>query len=344
MIKILLIIFLSIALIISLVRNNILQSASIIYSSLIISLLFYLREYGVWLSKYSYDDSISYLSKLSVVHNMNIQELLSFNYSVGFTEPLYILFLKIYTLLFGANEDIFLFLSYFFPIIITLQAIRIFERKYYLLLYLLLLFSSDFYNYQTFHLFRQSLAFSVAFYGLMVPKHKNRLILLVCASLIHYSLVLFLLHELILRIFKDRNFMVTIIFTLVMWLVIRNIAFSIVPAQYLVYRDGHRFLFFLSLLLMTLFASRSFTGEGEGIYKSTVLLLLVTCVFSDLFQISARLFSLVIPLFTICLAFLWVNNKWSVVHLSVLVVISALLYTVLYPNGMLYLTSFKYLL
>lgn len=344
MIKLLLIVSLLIALIISLVRNSYIQRLSLIYTSLIISLLFYLREYGFWLSKFSYDDSISYLSKLPIVYQTNIQDLLSFNNSLGFSEPLYIVFLKFHTLFFGTNENIFFFLSYFIPIILMLKALRRFEGKYYVFLYFLLLFSSDFYNYQTFHLFRQSLAFSLAFYGLTVPKHKNRLLLLACASLIHYSLILFLLHELILRMFKERHFVVSIIFTLVLWLVLKKITFVMIPAHYLVYRESFRLLYFLIFLLMSLFASRFFTVSGEGIYKSTVMLLLATSVFSDMFQISSRLLSLVIPLYTVCLSVVWINNKWSVVRLSLLVVISALFYRVLYPNGVLYLNSFKYLL
>jgi hypothetical protein len=225
-----------------------------------------------------------------------------------------------------------------------IKALRKFDGKYYLFLYLILLFSSDFYNYQTFHLFRQSLAFSVAFYGLMFRKHENRLLLIVCASLLHYSLILFLLHEIILLVFRRRHFVVTIIVTLVMWLVLRKITSSMIPEQYLVYREGYRFLSVLFLLLTTLVVSRFFSLAGEDVYRTTVLLLLATCVFTDMFQISARLFSIVIPLYTVCLSGLLINKKWSVVYISVVVVFGALLYRVLYPDGMLYLTSFKSLL
>lgn len=344
MIKILLIIILSITLFISIVRNNFVQRVTLLFSSSIVSLLYYFREYGVWLSKYSFDDSISYLSKLSIIKQINIQELFTFNNSLGFTEPLYLIYLKTYTLFFGDNESMYLFLSYFFPIMLTIKALRKFDGKYYLFLYFILLFSSDFYNYQTFHLFRQSLAFSVAFYGLMIRKPGNRFFLLVCASLIHYSLMLLVLHEVILRVLRERHFVVTIIVTLVMWCVLRMITYSIVPVQYLVYRDGYSFISFLIFLLITLFASRFFGVAGGDVYKSTVLLLLATCVFADMFQISARLFSLVVPLYTVCLSGLLINNKWSVVQISALVVFSSLLYRVLYPEGMLFLTSFKYLL
>lgn len=161
---------------------------TLLFVAFLMTFLFYLREYGLVFSAEAQDDVPHYVTAYLYMENGD------FRYIIFF-EPLYVLFMKFCGFISNYNVKFYIFVDYFLSIFVFLYALKKYFNEKYLLGFLFVISFGSVYFYETMHILRQSMALSVgllAIYYASQKKNKTAISFFVISTLLHYSLVIFL--------------------------------------------------------------------------------------------------------------------------------------------------------
>jgi len=142
----------------------------LIVSTIIIVIPFYMREYGVVIDSVAHDDVPGYVGYMRMVLADPV-----FIF-VGGQEPLYWAVYYFLVRLINGGGEIYVFLNYCINIFLLGFAMRLFFGSKYLILFLLIMLLNPVLIYYEFHIFRQTLSFSVQLIGLwFLVQNRNKL-------------------------------------------------------------------------------------------------------------------------------------------------------------------------
>jgi hypothetical protein len=255
----------------------------------------YNREYGVAFSEAAADDVISYLWHYKQLQNIGAGGGDSYFFILGYSEPAYLIFSYITGYLTGFNNKFYLLINYFISSALFIVSLRIIFNRYYFIVFLLCVISSDFYMYQSMHIFRQSIGMGLMILSItLINNVKNRKVfyIIALAALTHYVYFLF---ACMLYIYNKKYTCKLCHYLLIVGFISLLVIFKInLEGGYMdKLREGSRFLFVMTAsmifsLLIYFYASKD--QFSNLLFFILTLNSAILMIYADVFLISARLF------------------------------------------------------